>query len=66
MALDITCVYVGALPSDGKGVYTQVKWQLSFDHWQCQQKADWESLCHCGGILVLTSSSKCIELMKCS
>ena len=43
MALDITCVYVGALPSDGKGVYTQVKWQPSFDHWQCQQKADWES-----------------------
>ena len=35
-------VYVVALLVMEKGVYTQVEWQPSFDHWQCQQKADWE------------------------
>ena len=43
MALEITCVYVGALLVMEKGVYTQVECQPSFDQWQCQQKADWES-----------------------
>ena len=42
MPLDITCAYVGALLVMEKGVYTQVEWQPSFDHWQCQQKAYWE------------------------
>ena len=37
-----TCAYVGALLVMEKGVYTQVERQPSFDHWQCQQKADWE------------------------
>ena len=23
-------------------MYTQVEWQPSFDHWQCQEKAAWE------------------------
>ena len=34
--------YVVALLVMEQGVYTQVEWQLSFDHLQCQQKADWE------------------------